>query len=44
VTFGALLGWAVAWGLWIELRPRGEASSIGPTPTTGSRNSPMQGA
>lgn len=22
VTFGALLGWAVAWGLWIEVRRR----------------------
>jgi membrane-associated phospholipid phosphatase len=30
VTFGALLGWAVAWGLWMEVgRPRMEDGERG---------------
>jgi membrane-associated phospholipid phosphatase len=29
VTFGALLGWAVGWGVWIEWGGRGGSSEIG---------------
>ncbi len=28
VTFGALLGWAVGWGLWIEVRRRASRAAI----------------
>ena len=36
VTFGALLGWAVGWGLWIEFGRPAKSSASGSVPAVGA--------
>jgi membrane-associated phospholipid phosphatase len=44
VTFGALLGWAVGWGVWMEWGPKTQAGSRKPKAGSTGPEEPLSSA
>jgi len=44
VTFGALLGWAVGWGMWMEWGPKTQAGSRKPKAGSTGPEEPLSSA